>query len=157
MALASILLAGHSAVAWADATDTAPFTMAIPALVDLATVSGDIAITPPALTLASFLAGYSPSKDVTFSVSSNGNWQLKIKGDGGGTWGAGGVKPVGDIEWKVGAGSYTQLSTSAVLVASGGAADGQSVTVTFRVKLNFTDPPGAYSYTPITYSVTGVP
>ncbi|HRN53512.1 MAG TPA: hypothetical protein PK788_08440 [Gemmatimonadaceae bacterium] len=108
-------------------------------------------LTLPQPNVNQFDAGFGNPLNVTLNVRANGNWALAIRA-GQNTWTAtpGTArqdKPVGDLQWSTsGSGPFTNMSTSLVSLASGGATASASPPLFLRARFAWaSDRPGNYS------------
>ena len=101
--------------------------------------------------LATYVTAATPLAAATtpaISVTANRAYEVSIAAPLA-TFGPSGVnKPIGDIQWRLGAGAFSPLSTTAASLALPGTAGTTTSTLAFRSRWAFErDKPGAYSTT----------
>jgi hypothetical protein len=107
---------------------------------------------------AAFDQGWQDDAGPTATVKSNRPWNLTIAAQAAVWTGANGgraTKPAGDLQWKVGAGSFAGLTTSAAdVLTSQPASAGTPTAFSYRTLWAYTaDTPGDYSLV-VVYTVT---
>lgn len=110
-------------------------------------------------TAAEFAAGFGTPLSVPVNVRANRSWTVTLRGTSA-TWTGTGPrarlnKPVGDLQWGTAAGGpFTNLSTTAVTLGTGGATAGQPINLHLRTRYTWTlDGPGSYSL-PLQLTIT---
>ena len=134
-----------------DTSDTPAVSMTVPSVRSVSASTATMVFTPG---LTEVLAGWTDPQDLDTTVSANVDWVMTITGSQA-NWTGPWLKPVGDIYWKYGAGSYAALTTSSVDVVSNGPVDGGIYTLSLKIALDLlTDEPGAYSYSYVVIELT---
>ena len=110
-------------------------------------------------TATDFAAGFGTPLSVPVNVRANRSWTVTLRGTSA-TWTGTGPrarlnKPVGDLQWGTAAGGpFTNLSTTAVTLGTGGATAGQPINLHLRTRYTWTlDGPGSYSL-PLQLTIT---
>ena len=131
------------------------FSMTMPSLMNLTLSGTSVTLAAPSA-VSEFDANGLVQKATTgpsFTVKSNRSYRVQISADaenfshtaqaGAATYN----KPAADVQWRIGTGSYTDLTTSPTDIGSGSAtALSTAAQVGYNTKFNITkDQPGAYS------------